>query len=197
MVICVLYHLITNKTMRYLLGLFMLLFVMTGCQHSSDLNVLNGVDDLRATSESVNTASVGQQCGEAGDKLCASGLECVFDNNDEGACAVKTVKANITCDKAKVPVCGQKGRDQVSYLNACEADRHGAEIVYEGFCQIDPEVLGNCGSKVLAIGNCGTRLEGFEYSITEKTCAGTVVRGCELQTPFEDLEACEATCING
>ena len=187
----------TYKTMRYFVGLFTLLFMLTGCQNSAEITAPDNFDDLKATSESVSTAGVGQSCGNAGDKFCASGLECVFDSNDVGTCAVKVVDANITCDKGRVPVCGQKGREQVSYLNKCEAERHGADIVYEGFCRVDEDVAGSCGEKVFSVGNCGTRLEGFEYNITEGSCASVVVRGCEVQAPFNTLEDCQTSCIEG
>ena len=187
-----------HKTMPYFIGLFTLLFVLTGCQqHVSETVDLEDIEEVTTTSQSVVTAKVGESCGHEGDKLCGSSLECRFDSDDIGTCVPKALDAGVVCSKERTPVCGQKGRSQVSYLNACEAQRHGAEIVYDGFCVSDETVIGKCGEKVFAVGNCAQRFTGFEYSLTEKRCDEVVVRGCELQAPFTTAGDCSAACVQG
>lgn len=180
--------------MKYLIGLCTVLLVVTGCQ-APDPEIIEEVDTVATKSESVVTGKVGESCGKAGDKLCASGLECKFNNDDIGTCALKALALGVTCGKEREPVCGQKGRNQVAYLNACEARRHGARVVYDGLCELDDTVIENCGSKVLSIGNCGQKFTGFEYSLTEKNCETVTVRGCELQSPFRTIESCSTACI--
>lgn len=184
--------------LRLLTLAFVTTILLTGC--NSDLKVEvedtpTQIDTSDINAESVSLAPVGEACGSKIETLCAEGLFCDYSAGEKtGICTQKEVNPNITCDKTKEPVCGQKGRQRLGYLNECEARRHGAEILNTGFCQPE-DIADSCAHKIYSLGNCGDEFNGVEYNSTEDECVKINVRGCEAQLPFETLEACETTCL--
>lgn len=180
---------------------FVLAFALMGCNSVSIDTPENPASeannsDLAASSENVTLVGIGESCGSKVEALCDQGLECEYSPGESsGICMPKDVNPNITCDKTKEPVCAQKGRQKLGYLNECEARRHGATILNEGFCKL-PEIAGSCEALVESLGNCSDELTGFEYQVDTGDCAEVSVRGCELSTPFTDQASCAATCQN-
>ncbi|MCF7846690.1 MAG: hypothetical protein K9M51_01330 [Candidatus Gracilibacteria bacterium] len=144
-------------------------------------------------------ASVGETCGGAAAKLCKPGLECVFDFDKadaRGRCADSVVDKDVECPLVKNPVCGQKGLQKNGYLNECEAERHGAEILHTGFCKIDPEVEGDCEAQAMGIGTCFKVTRGWEYNKKADTCVQKNIGGCEAEIPFRTRDLCLEACVN-
>jgi hypothetical protein len=112
----------------------------------------------------------------------------------EGEEVEKRVKLGVTCGQEQKPVCAKiSDRQKNAFLNACEADRHFAEILHEGFCGRQKSVENNCEGRVMGIGNCGGAFVGWEF--VDGKCQEVSVSGCDAEIPFESLEACESGCI--
>lgn len=178
---------------------FVLTFTLMGCNSTltdtaEEPTSETNNSDLSASSENITLVGIGERCGSKVEALCDPDLECEYTPGEPaGICVSKDVDTNITCDKTKEPVCAQKGRQKLGYLNECEARRHKATILNEGFCEAS-EVVGNCEGTVESLGNCAEELTGFEYQADTGDCAEIVVRGCELSTPFLDKTSCAETC---
>lgn len=124
--------------MKKLLLLALCALVLVGCTHdhphtpdttpdtqTEDTLTLN---DPAFDSQKVIPQQVGDVCSQ--EQPCQSGLEC-FD----GTCETIMIDDSIVCDKTKAVVCGAHPRGgQIEYLNECEARRHMAEILSQGFC---------------------------------------------------------------
>lgn len=152
--------------------------------------------DLDSTQrEEVETLSAGKTCNNQ-DLICGESLECVFGEKETGICTEKIVK-DITCGKEQNPVCGLKNAQKLGYLNACEAERHGAVILNEGLCIADESVVGSCEASVAAVGNCSDSFVGFAFDASDSgACKKSTVRGCSAEIPFETAESCLSTCIS-
>jgi len=173
--------------------------MLTACNFNSGVDTHEPVIEKKVISAEhqservgLNTAKAGEACGVLIDRLCGVGLECIYQGAQNGTCQPKELDQNFSCSKKSAPVCGQKDRRLLSYLNECEALRHKATIVGEGFCE-QLSIATDCNAKVLSIGNCGTRFVGFEYQ-DDAGCAEVAVNGCEAVLPFENSEACISVC---
>jgi len=150
--------------------------------------------DTNVDSETVITVSVGEDCGR--EIKCKPSLECVKEEMTEeakGICTETVVDKDAECSQNKAPVCGKKGRNKNGYLNECEANRHGAEILNEWFCKIDPATKNNCKSPVTGIGNCEMFTKGYEFD--GETCQEVGISGCEFEIPFTTLKDCQMECL--
>ncbi len=168
--------------MKKTLLLALIAFSLTAC---ADEKKPTFTDDINVQSKTIETATLGESCET---KKCKSGLEC----NDEKICVETVALKNLFCPETQDPVCGRKGDYKNGYLNECEATRHGAEILYKGFCKVDPDVTGDCKANITRIGQCDTEFTGVEYN--GKNCVEKSVSGCDAEIPFESIEACESTC---
>lgn len=152
--------------------------------------------NTRINSKTIETVDTGEMCGGIAGFVCESGLECRYDGNypDAGGICVETVvDKDMQCDQTKAPVCGLKERQKNGYLNECEAKRHGAEILNEGFCKIEPEKKNNCKALVIGIGNCEMFTLGYEFDGEE--CQEISISGCEAEIPFPTLKDCQMECL--
>ncbi|MCK5460988.1 hypothetical protein KAI58_03310 [Candidatus Gracilibacteria bacterium] len=147
-------------------------------------------------SNTVKTASIGEICGGIDGIICQSGLNCQIEEkhpNANGICVNPIVNENLKCPETQAPVCGLKNDNKNGYLNECEATRHGAEILYDGFCKKDETVSNNCTGKVLGIEGCDTVFTAVEFNGSD--CVVKTVQGCDVEIPFETIEACENSCL--
>jgi len=152
----------------------------------------------KVVSERITTTSiVGEICGGSEKMKCHQDLSCIFDYDTadgHGICAEK-VKKEQDCEEVYKPVCGlNDGQQKYTYFNECQAERHGAEILAEGKCEIDKEVAGNCEAKARGFSNCFDTTIGYEFD--GKNCAKKVVASCNnsAEIPFETMESCESSC---
>lgn len=169
--------------------LLALAVVLWGCSEESPAGSMN-VDG-----KVIQTQGVGEDCGGILNKKCGPSLECKRDYpapESKGTCVDTVVDKSLECEANKAPVCGLKERQKNGYLNACEAERHGAEILYERFCKSDPSIPGNCKAQVRSIGNCEAFFEGYEFD--GNTCVMVPISGCELESPFASLQECQQKC---
>ncbi len=98
------------------------------------------------------------------------------------------------CSTEKKPVCGKIKNNLNGYLNKCEAERHGAEIISEGFCKLEAQKKEKCETEFLTQGNCMAYFEGFTFNKTSKTCEKKSGSGCNAQIPFDSEESCKKSC---
>ena len=144
--------------------------------------------------QSVKIAYLGEKCNGDTDKKCASTLSCKFDldNPDTGGVCIDPIKDHsLNCPETQTPVCGLIERNKNGFLNECEAERHGAKILFKGLCK-KLEVKDDCQAKVYGIGNCETFYTGAEFN--GKRCESVTISGCEADIPFADVEACNNAC---
>ena len=176
--------------MSFLVGL-----VLVGCGNDG----LNLEDSTLGTGrEEAVTVGFGESCQTIGNEKihCNEGLTCQLDTEDPslgGVCVQPKIK-NVECSKVQDPVCGLKGNNKNGYLNPCQADRHGALVLYKGFCYANQEVERNCNARVNSLGNCAELFEGFEFNPKSKACGAVKVAGCDAEIPFETLEDCQNVC---
>ena len=171
------------------------LFVLIGCGKSDDDIQRIDVSTDNIQSQTVKVSSLGGTCGGEQAIKCGDGLECKNNNpapGSTGICVETVVDKNLECEDTKSPVCGQKGDNKNGYLNACEAQRHGAEVLHKGFCKVDPATEGSCTAKAIGIGNCEAFFTGYEFD--GSNCVEKSFAGCDAELPFPTLEACENTC---
>jgi hypothetical protein len=177
--------------MKKLILAFIPLLFIVGC---SDTPKESPTTDI--VSEKVKTATSGETCGGVEKKLCESGLDCIFDfdkSDARGRCVRTVIDEDLKCPKTQQPVCAIRGRSKNGYLNECEARRHGATILSEGFCQRDENVVGSCKTKAIGIGNCFKVTRGFEFD--GKKCVEKNVGGCDAELPFPSKESCAIACV--
>ena len=143
------------------------------------------------------TSNVGEICGGKDNLKCRQGLSCIFDYDTEdghGVCAEKITNEQ-ECENIYDPVCGlNNGRQKYNYFNECQAQRHGAEVLYKGKCKVDKKVAGNCKAQARGFSNCATTTVGYEFD--GKNCVKKVVASCDdaAEIPFTSLESCEKAC---
>lgn len=148
-------------------------------------------------SEKVETVEVGSFCGGINKIACKSGLRCKLNpesKDNSGVCEDTVLDKNIVCPTDKKPVCGLKDHNKNGYLNECEAKRHGAEVLYEGFCKLDESVKDSCTAKVLGMEGCNKNIQGFEFD--GNICVQKMVQGCQAEIPFKTKVACEKKCFD-
>ena len=184
---------------KYIIFAFMLAFafLLVGCETSTEdtKDVETVLIDSASTSK-VSTAKLGETCGGAIAKVCEPELECQFNPDfadARGRCVESVVLKDLECPGTKAPVCGIKEGQKNGYLNECEARRHGAEVIHEGFCKIDESVIGNCEAKAVGIGTCFKVTRGFEFD--GKKCTERNIGGCDAEIPFPSKILCEDTCL--
>lgn len=147
-------------------------------------------------SEKIETVEMGMPCGGITKIACKSGLKCKLNpnsNDHSGICEDTVFDKTITCPKDQKPVCGIRNNNKNGYLNECEAKRHGAEVLHEGFCKLDTTVKNSCTGKILGLEGCNKNIQGFEFD--GKNCISKTVQGCQAEIPFENKELCEQTCL--
>lgn len=154
---------------------------LTACQKESN----DTKEEINVGSEKVETVGLGDSCEE---KKCGDGFEC----NEEKICVETVVVKDLFCPEMHDPVCGKKGNFKNGYLNECEATRHGAEVLYKGFCNKDETAKGNCEARITRIGYCDTLHTGVEFD--GKNCVAKTVTACDAEIPFTTLRACEEKC---
>jgi hypothetical protein len=169
--------------------ILVLAVMLFGCGETS--NTIDNVDSTR-----VETSQIGETCGGPESLLCGAGFECKREelkNEAFGICVDAVIDKTLNCDQTKAPVCAIKDRQKNGYLNTCEAERHGAKVLHEWFCKIDPEVKGNCEAQVIGIGNCEAFAIGYEFD--GEKCVEVGVSGCEAEIPFGTLKDCQIKCL--
>lgn len=174
--------------MKKLALAFAPLLFLAGCADTTE-------DTPTVIMEEVQTATTGETCGGVEKKLCESGLDCIFDfdkSDARGRCTRTVVDEEIECPRDQKPVCAIRGRIKNGFLNACEATRHGATIISEGFCQKDDTIIGSCEARATGIGNCFKVTRGFEFD--GKKCVEKNVGGCDAELPFPSMESCTLAC---
>lgn len=175
--------------MKYIALAFVPLLFLTGCSEMDEPSTPNII------TETVSTANAGETCGGVEKKICAEGLECIFDfdkSDARGRCVRTVIDENIECSRKQVPVCALRGRMKNGYLNECEAQRHGAQVIASGFCERNDAVIGNCEAQAIGIGTCFKVTRGFEFD--GKKCVEKNVGGCDAELPFPSMESCVLTC---
>lgn len=140
---------------------------------------------INPSNKTVKVSLLGESCAE---QFCDSGLAC----DTTKTCIDPVVDKKLVCTKDHKPVCGQKGNNKNGYLNECEAKRHGAIVVSEGFCEVNEKVAGNCYARILSIGNCREDFTRFRFDGEE--CVSETLPGCDIEAPFETKELCESSC---
>jgi len=176
---------------------FFVSLVLVGCNFNLDVDIDKDSPEPTVidtvNSDGITLVGLGEACGSKVETLCQTGLYCAYTpGKSAGECQPKDVDPDVVCEKIRKPVCGLKDRSKLSYLNECEAKRHGAEIVGDEFCAAS-ENDKSCDGKVYSIGNCTTEFTGFEFKSGK--CGAVTVNGCELDTPFDSLETCSNTCL--
>jgi hypothetical protein len=174
------------------LMLFVFVLFFGGCSHdnTSSSDLLSNID-----TKTIQTASAGEECGGIDGKKCSPGLECKREYlraESKGVCISTVVDTSLACEPIKNPVCGQKGRQKNGYLNACEAERHGAEILYTGLCKVNTPTSNPCEAKSQFIGNCEIFSKGYEFD--GSSCVSVHLSGCEKESPFSSLSECQRVC---
>lgn len=152
-------------------------------------------EDVESTS--VETVGESEVCGGPENKLCASGFYCIKETQTQeslGTCVSLVVNTDMTCSEVHDPVCGLwKGQKKMGFQNPCQLERHGAEFLNKGFCGRKNSFEEPCEAKVLSIGiNCNKYFTGYQFN--GSTCEAIDVQGCDIETPFESLEACTSSC---
>ena len=186
--------------MKKLLTVSALVF-LTACSlgNSPESNIKKTAkkDIPKVSSEHLATTSgLGEICGGKSGEKCRQGLSCVFDydtKDGHGTCENK-VKKEMDCENVYDPVCGlNNGRQKYVYFNKCQAERHGAEVLYKGECKKDEKVAGNCKAKARGFSNCTKTTVGYEFD--GKNCVKKVVAGCSAEIPFTSQADCEKKCL--
>lgn len=174
-----------KKILIFGIGLF-----LVGCGSSEEkLQTI----ELNNT-EPVTTVGEGEFCGGTEKLTCGIGLECFIDVESvdvSGKCIDTVEEKYLECPPTQAPVCGLKRNQKNAYLNECEAKRHGAKILHDRFCEVE-DIAGDCKAEVLSVGNCEVIHTGYMKKLGG--CAEVKVAGCEIETPFENLEACQNSC---
>ena len=155
------------------------------------------INNVQSQVENITLASLGESCSGAERVRCTQNLECKIQNSGEpnahGICVEKVINPQ-ECPKTKTPVCGQRNGKKNGYLNACEAERHGAEILYDGLCKPDKGATGDCSAKIVGIGNCEAYITGVFFNPITGKCESGGVSGCSADTPFQSINLCQQFC---
>jgi hypothetical protein len=141
--------------------------------------------------ESIPTGGI---CGGPEKLTCERANICIFDSSDsegKGRCDALVVNEGKECPDTQEPVCGLRKGQKHGFLNACYAEKHGAEVVAEGLCKT-VDVSGQCEATALGVGTCFSTVEAYEFDGT--TCQKKYITGCKAEVPFETLAACEDRC---
>jgi len=181
--------------MKYFVPLCFTFLLLAGCEKPVSPKTDSPSYPVSVETEKIDTSALGEVCGGADELRCETGLECEFDgtrSRGEGLCVKSVIDESLECPDTKAPVCGQKGRVKNGYLNECQARRHGATIVSEGFCKNDETVKGNCKGRLQAIGNCDTVFTGFEAA--DGKCREVSISACDAEVPFATEGECKISC---
>jgi len=184
------------------IALLSVLVFLTACSLGGGNKTENPAKKTETTPKVVSkhlatTSDVGEICGGDSEMKCRQGLSCVFDYDTEdghGTCAEKIVNEQ-ECENVYDPVCGlNNGRQKYNYFNECQAERHGAEVLYKGKCKFDEKVAGNCEAQARGFSNCSETTVGYEFDGEE--CVKKVVASCDnaAEIPFASKEDCEKSC---
>ena len=169
--------------------------ILAGCHQSSDTKPAVEMTEPQVQAESINMKGVGQRCGGVERLKCAPKLNCIKEVaklEHYGTCQSTVVDTSMECPETQAPVCGLREGNKNAYLNDCEARRHGAEVLYAGFCKYDTTRKNSCELPAVSMGNCDDYASGFEYQ--NGTCKEVFLSGCEFEIPFETQEDCRASC---
>ncbi len=176
------------------------LVFLTACS-PTDKQIKDNPDVSKSTPKIVSkhlatTSDVGEECAGESELKCRQGLNCAFDydtKDGHGTCVEKIVKEQ-ECENVYDPVCGlNNGRQKYNYFNECQAERHGAEVLYKGKCKKDEKVAGNCEAQARGFSNCLKVIEAYEFD--GQKCVKKMVSTCDgADIPFETKEDCEKTC---
>lgn len=151
--------------------------------------------DESVQKEKVDAVREGTTCGGTKNIKCQSPLFCkkeIETLEATGICISTVVDKKVQCGTEQQPVCGIVDQRKNAYLNECEAKRHGAEIVNKGFCGRKNTFEKPCEAPVLSVGVCDKYFTGYFFDGTK--CQERPVQGCDIETPFESIEACNTTC---
>lgn len=190
--------------MRKLLVL-MTIFSLWGCGNTQPEEIpaeKNEVMSLNenATFEAIETVAKGEACGGELTSFCKKGLECQVDKESldgSGVCVESVEQADLECPKAQRPVCAIKNGTKNGYTSECEAIRHGATVIADGFCEVDPAVAGNCEATFIPMGICATDIEGVSFDAETNTCIKKTAKACDADIPFTTVEECQSICLGG
>ncbi|MDH3324427.1 MAG: hypothetical protein OEL89_02215 [Candidatus Peregrinibacteria bacterium] len=138
------------------------------------------------TFEQIETVGLGESCVE---KKCTAGLEC----SNKNICIESVVDKSLECPKTQSPVCGLKDGRKNAFLNDCEARRHGAKILYGGFCKAENIISNDCKGIPIPTGLCDQKFGGAYFD--GKDCKPIVIQGCSIEMPFADMNLCEEKCL--
>lgn len=166
---------------------------------SSATKAPNSIEAHNAGAKTINPEDLGRlgdTCGPSSTTVCSSGLSCQFEGlqQEAGKCLPVVVNPDLECDNTQAPVCGLIGNNKNGYLNKCFAERFGATVVSEGFCQSDETITNNCDAGAYSIGNCQNTFTGARFNPETSNCEAVNLVGCGADIPFESMEACQSSC---
>lgn len=173
------------KKILYLSLILCTLSLLTGCETAPPQAPEEEIQHMEVEGTQKEAVGVGSSCVT---DPCHAGLECDINF----VCVDHVIDHDIVCPETHKPVCAYRDGRKNGYLNECQAKRHGAEILSEGFCESDESVVGNCEAAFLSIGNCSDTFEGYAFKDGE--CVKYEVGGCDAEIPFDTLESCQAAC---
>ncbi len=180
--------------MKHLL-LVLVAFCLVACGEGNNTpEAPEAIDPSGAQAQPVDPnqiSQLGEACGPDSNKQCGSGLVCKQPDN---ICVQKVVDDTLECPTEQKPVCAILGNNKNGYLNECEARRHGATVLSQGFCKPDPTVEGSCTSPALSIGNCQQTFTGARFNEVTKNCEDVNLIGCSADLPFKTVAECETAC---
>lgn len=166
--------------------------LIVGCSAPDDEGTSISTDHV--DSKTVQTVGLGQTCGGSENIRCHERLRCQLDldaADQTGICVQPVVHEDMECPEIQDPVCGLYDGNKNGYLNACHAERYGAEVLGKGFCRTE-DVTGSCSARVTGVGSCEMIITGYEFS--GGICREVTTWGCEGEVPFATMEACEMGC---
>ncbi|MCB9809674.1 hypothetical protein H6771_01720 [Candidatus Peribacteria bacterium] len=148
--------------------------------------------------EATVVSAEGEACGGTTGMDCHPALYCDYDPTTEdlrGVCVNTVVDSERVCEKENDPVCGLLLGQKMGFGSHCEAERHGAEILYSGFCKADSAVAGSCTAPLRGIDRCEKQFTGVFFNPDTGACERGAVLGCTAELPFTTTQACEAACL--
>jgi len=172
---------------------------------SSDKGNVEGIKlDADGTSITIQefkdttAVGLGDSCGGATGNDCHPDFYCQINAESKdlsGTCIDTVVDKKIECEKVNAPVCGVRDGHKFGYGSKCEAKRHGATVLYDGFCKKDKAAAGSCNAEVMGIGRCADFFTGVQYDSESNTCARVSTVACSADIPFVTEDECELACV--